>query len=201
MYDKILKYGNFIPLDIKGKPSTFLRDIEDYHSVDWAPYNPRKEIDREGLSLISENGNFGGVDLDSLGAYNNEHNTEYNESSFSIDTPAAQFAADWINPWRPHVKRSHVIRLGPGGYFPTHRDDFRDEITTMRIFIPLINCNPNNMWFMLEDKTLNFNHGQSYFINTCLSHTVFATYEAMFIVLNVEVNEDTFAIIMNKMSR
>tara|TARA_B110000444_G_C18688148_1_gene522968 strand:- start:668 stop:886 length:219 start_codon:yes stop_codon:yes gene_type:complete len=70
----------------------------------------------------------------------------------------------------------------------------------MRIFIPLINCNVDNgMWFMLEDKALQFKDGRAYFINTCLSHTVFTTQDSYFLVMNVEVNKDSYMTIMKYM--
>lgn len=194
-YDKLLKFGNVIPLKIRDNPQEFLQNIQVFND-NWRQYNPNKDIKRKGLSITSLEGKFEGPDLDTIGQ------SQYDESSFRIETPAAGFARKWLDPFEGSVVRSHVIHLEPGGYFPTHRDDFRDEITTMRIFIPLQNCNPDDgMWFMLEDKALQFKYGRSYFINTCLSHTVFSTLHSYFLVMNVEVNKNSYMTIMKHMSR
>ncbi|MBX3032387.1 MAG: hypothetical protein KF865_00555 [Bdellovibrionaceae bacterium] len=48
----------------------FERDLQAFQG-DWKPYNPRKNIARQGLSLTSLDGGLGGIpDLDSLMEYN-----------------------------------------------------------------------------------------------------------------------------------
>ena len=47
-------------------------------NFDYVRYNPRKEIDRWGLSITSLDGGLSGTpDLDSLPNYNKENNTQY----------------------------------------------------------------------------------------------------------------------------
>ena len=51
------------------------------------------------------------------------------------------------------------------------------------------------MYFMYEDKPLNFEHGRAYFLNTNKVHSLFSFNDSYFIVLNIKNNEDSLKII------
>ena len=68
-------------------PHEIVKTMED--QFDFVKYNPRKPIDRWGLSLTSLDGGMTGIpDLDSLFEYNKEHNTSYVEKDFIVQTAA-----------------------------------------------------------------------------------------------------------------
>lgn len=164
------EYGNFVKLKYQCKP-----DFSEWENL-WSQYNPKKVNNRLGLSLTSIDGNFGGKDLDSLVESKYAHEMEFN-----VPTPAYSQVEDIVKDFE--VGRSHVLRLSAGGHFPPHRDMCNES---MRLLLPLKNCNPPYLWFMLEDKPLYFEHNRLYYINTKLEHTVFCTCErSEFIVFNV----------------
>jgi hypothetical protein len=68
IYNNLLAFGDKIKLRISCNPEKLLDEIKDFP---WHRYNPRKEINRYGLSVTSLDGQLGGIDLDSLYEYNN----------------------------------------------------------------------------------------------------------------------------------
>ena len=196
---KILQYGNFIGTSFYKKAKDIEKDLDEF-SKDWKPYNPKKHPGREGLSVTSLDGGFSGIpDLDSIREYCTENNVELNEMSFDKKTPAAKLLDVYLKPFEGHIGRSHFIRMDKGGHFPPHRDHMLPEVDTMRLFIPIKNCNPPKTWFMLGREALTFEPGRAYFINTCIEHTVFSCYPSIFAVLNIKVNDDTIETLLRNM--
>ena len=198
---KILQYGNFIATDFYRNPKKIKEELEQY-SQHWKPYNPRKNIGREGLSITSLDGGFSGKpDLDSIREYCVENNVELNEMSFNKKTAAASIMPDYLSPFKDNVGRSHFIRMNKGGHFPPHRDHMLPEVDTMRLFVPIEKCNPPDTWFMLDRQPLIFEHGRAYFINTCIEHTVFSCYPSLFAVFNIKINDETVKTLLQNMQR
>ena len=169
---------------------------------DWKPYNPRKPIERYGLSITSLDGQLSGIpDLDSLSEYNSENNTSIVEADIVTKTPVYELFKDNIDSIQQHLVRSHLIKLKPGGYFPIHRDSRTVNIDSFRLFIPLQNCNPPNHFFILDNNILSFNHCSAYYVNTCLTHCLFnaSFYDTIFVVLNVKLNTDSVNTMFNLM--
>ena len=71
---------------------------------------------------------------------------------------------------------------------------YREKQNSLRILVPLKNCNPPNLYFLYEDKPLHFEHG-TYFLNTNKQHNLFAYKDSYMIVLNIMTNEEIFDII------
>ena len=83
MYNNLLSFGDVIELRLQCNVSKLLDNIKPF---DWKQYNPRKQINRYGLSVTSLDGSMNGIDLDSIAEYNKENNTSYNEASFQTFT-------------------------------------------------------------------------------------------------------------------
>ena len=65
LYQIMTRFGDYYPLNIKGSTSKIINKLED--NFTWIQYNPRKNIDRYGLSITSLDGGLSGrPDLDSL---------------------------------------------------------------------------------------------------------------------------------------
>tara|TARA_B100000902_G_scaffold389605_1_gene437042 strand:+ start:135 stop:752 length:618 start_codon:yes stop_codon:yes gene_type:complete len=191
-YKTLLTYGDFIPL----KPRCSVNKLFDEIKIfDFAQYNPRKDIKRYGLSITSLRGEVNGIDLDSLLEIWKETGKMYTESDFSTFTAvynASSEIQNLIEPFKDHIARSHILNLKPGGYFPPHRDTtVIKEPDDFRVIVPLKRCNPPDMYFMYEDKSLHFDHGRAYFLNTNKTHSVFSLNDSYFIVLNIKNNEDS----------
>ena len=164
---------------------------------DFVKYNPRKDVDRWGLSLTSLDGTMSGIpDLDSLLEYNREHNTDYKEEDFNVPTLAYPYFKEVLRPFEPWLFRTHVLKLNAGGFFPPHRDALAGR--SFRIVVPLKNCNPPSANFVVEDKILSWDIGRAYFVDTIKMHYIFnATspeengkqYPSYWLIMNVKANE------------
>ena len=182
---RIALYGDVLPLTFKLDYKKFEEGLK-LHNDKWVQYNRRKNIPREGLSITSLDGGFSGIpDLDSLKEYNDEHNVYIDEPDIKTKTPFYPYVESVLSKFTNHLGRTHLIRKYAGGQFPSHRDHYERENKSFRLFLPIYKCNPPDTWFMLERTPLVFDHGRAYFINTCIEHTVFSCYEAIFIVFNI----------------
>jgi len=164
-------------------------EIIEKYDEHWKVYNPRDaDNSRYGLSLTSLDGRFSGIpDLDSLSQYLKETGVEYLETDFNTETPLLKELKETTELFDNYdLGRSHIIRLDKGGHFPPHRD--LDH--TFRL-ICWLDCNPpEDMYFMLENKSINFQKGVFYFVNTIKYHSLFSfTNRNKFIVLNVKLDE------------
>jgi len=194
MLDKITMLGDFYSLEMWHSPHEILQDLEQFKDK-WSKYNSFKpDIPREGLCIINEDGiNKPGPALDSLLEWNKAHNTNFNELDFNVSTPVYTdtILNEFLSPIRKWCYRSHFLKLPPGGYFPPHRDKSWESI---RLIQPLFNCNPPLTRFMLEDKTLHWELGRMYFVNTLKEHTLFnasSDQDSIWLVLNYIVNEES----------
>ena len=199
LYNSLITYGQKFPTNLYMNPQEVMKDLEG-SSEEWKPYNPRKKIAREGLSVTSLDGGLSGIpDLDSIREYCIKNQVILGEHSFNQETPVANIVRTYLDPFKGHVGRSHFIRMGKGGHFPPHRDDRRASVNNMRLFVPIKDCNPPKTFFMLDREPLYFDHGRAYFINTCMEHTLFSCYPSLFLVMNVAVNEQTVQTLLDNM--
>jgi len=195
LYNHLTVYGAVCETLFKlENPEEYVNWTEE--NFDYVRYNPRKDVNRWGLSLTSLDGGLSGVpDLDSIPEYNNENNTNYDERDFVVKTPAYYYDSlqTLIDPINQYIFRSHIIKLNQGGFFPPHRDFRGMWFDSFRIIIPLQNCSPPNLTFFVDDKLINWVHGAMYFVDTAKMHYLFnASFDPSYmIVLNVELNEDT----------
>tara|TARA_Y100000389_G_C17216004_1_gene390898 strand:- start:24 stop:641 length:618 start_codon:yes stop_codon:yes gene_type:complete len=196
-YNSLLSFGDLIPLKLKCDVKKLFDETEEFV---YLKYNPRKDIERYGLSITSLDGSLNGIDLDSIKEYNKENNTEYDELSFNKFTKVYHASSEIqkiVEPFKNHIGRSHILSLQEGGYFPPHRDlpVYVEQQNSLRILVPLKGCNPPDMYFMYEDKPLHFEHGRAYFLNTNKSHNLFSFKGSDMIVLNIKTNEEVYKII------
>lgn len=196
-YNSLLSFGDLIPLKLKCDVKKLFDETEEFV---YLKYNPRKDIERYGLSITSLDGSLNGIDLDSIKEYNKENNTEYDELSFNKFTSVYHASSEIqkiVEPFKNHIGRSHILSLPEGGYFPPHRDlpVYVEQQNSLRILVPLKGCNPPDMYFMYEDKPLHFEHGRAYFLNTNKSHNLFSFKGSEMIVLNIKTNEEVYKII------
>lgn len=165
-------------------------------NFDYVKYNPRKEINRYGLSITSLDGGLSGIpDLDSLYEYNIENKTNFNEKDFTTFTPVYENAdlQKVLDPIKEHVFRTHILKLDSGGFFPPHRDFRGTEFDSFRLIIPLQNVNPPSLTFIVDDKVQHWNLGSVYFVDTAKMHYLFnSSFKPSYmIVVNVKLNEYT----------
>ena len=201
--EKLMLLGDQTALDIKINEGKLLQQLKPFDDQ-WSKYNNHKPgIPRDGLCIINEDGiNKAGPALDSLSEWNREHGTNYSELDFDVPTPVYNntMLKDILDDIKSECYRSHFLRLPQGGYFPPHRDFSLDSV---RVILPVYNCNPPGCRFMIEDKTLHWDHGRFYLVNTLKEHTLFNcsdNLESIWLVLNVKVTEKTCRWLYKNMS-
>lgn len=197
----LIAYGDVIQLDRKMNASQFVNWTE--NNFNYVKYNPRKDVNRYGLSITSLDGGLSGIpDLDSIYEYNKENGTSYTERDFMVHTPVFEYPElkNIIQPWENYIFRSHILKLGPGGFFPPHRDSKEIDVDSFRLIVPLENVNPPYSNFVIEDKFLYWEMGCMYFVNTSKMHYLFnASFSnSYWIVFNVECNETTVNAILQQ---
>ena len=192
-YNNLLSFGDVIELRLQCNTSKCLDNIRKFQ---WKQYNPRKNINRYGLSVTSSDGTMNGIDLDSIAEYNKENNTKYNESSFKTFTEVYHKCGETqklVEPFKPWLWRTHFLNFKKGGYFPPHIDSYRfNEQKFLRLLVPIQKCNPSWLYFMYEDKLLNFNRGYTYFLNTNKKHAIFSfNDESIMLVMNIKICKES----------
>lgn len=203
MYNYLSAYGSVYETTHRlNEPEKFVKWTE--KNFTYVRYNPRKDVNRYGLSLTSLKGELDGVpDLDSLYEYNNENNTSYNERDFKTFTPIYEYQdlQKCIKPIEKYLFRSHILKLGSGGFFPPHRDFHGMNFDSFRIVIPLANMDPPSFTFIVDGEVQHWNHGSFYFVDTAKMHYLFnAGFSNVYmLVLNVDLNEDTVNFITKKL--
>jgi hypothetical protein len=177
-----------------------VKAVESRYESEWRTYNPRKlNNPRFGLSLTSLDGKLGGIDLDSIGEFNNLNNTSYCESSFKTATKIVDeipSIKNLLSIYGDHVSRSHMLRLDRGGYFPPHRDTYPSkEKKTFRLFSVLSSVSFSHYHFILDGILQKFNPYRVYYINTQLEHSVISYIDGLtLLVVNIDENLETLKI-------
>lgn len=195
LYHNLTVYGDVYETTHRLKnPKNFVNWTEE--NFEYVRYNPRKDINRYGLSITSLDGGVSGIpDLDSLPEYNKEHSLHLHETDFNITTPVFNNSElrDLLNPIKDYMCRSHILKLNSGGFFPPHRDFRKDIFTSFRLLIPLQNVNPPSLTFFVDNNVINWNAGSVYFVNTAKMHYLFnASFEPSYlIVLNILLNKNS----------
>lgn len=183
-------FGDVIELDFPLWDINQIQQILDSHSG-WKQYNPRKGINRYGLSVTSLDGEYSGVpDLDSLLEYNKLNNTNYSETSFNVKTDIVEKIPnlnELLSALSPNVGRCHFLKINAGGFFPPHRDNGSAVPSpSFRIIVPLGNTKKKDWHWMQEGQLLNLTPGKTYCINTTKEHSIFSFRDnCCMLVLNV----------------
>lgn len=203
LYNYLAAYGTVVQTQFRlENPHAYVQWTEE--NFDYVRYNPRKDVNRWGLSLTSLDGGMDGIpDLDSLPEYNIDHGTKHTERDFVTLTEAYNYTelVELIAPIQKHLFRSHILRINSGGFFPPHRDYRSMNFNSFRIIIPLQGCDAPALTFIVDNKIINWEHGGLYFVDTAKMHYLFnASFESSYmIVLNVDLNKDTVNFITRNM--
>lgn len=186
-------FGDVIELDLPRWNLEKTKEILDNHT-EWKPYNPRKSINRYGLSVTSLDGGYSGIpDLDSILEYNKLHGLNLTEKDFQTRTPIVNEIPELrslLSVFGDDVGRSHFLKLNAGGFFPPHRDNGSAVPSeSLRVVVPLINVGKNSWKWLQEDRLLYLEAGHTYCINTTKEHSVFSFVDnCTILVLNLHAS-------------
>lgn len=181
-------FGKLAELKPKIDVNEFSSQVIEFNNS-WLPYNPSKDIKREGLSLTSLDGKMSGrPDLDSLLEHYRETGVAYSEEDFKLPTKAYEKLKSLHSLFQsfPKVGRSHLIKFGAGGFFPPHRDAYGSLPKCFRIVSFLTNCTSDTVYLTHDGETLNLNQGSVYYLDTRKIHAVFSFVDnAIILVMNI----------------
>lgn len=180
LYQQLFLYGDFVPLDFKIDLDLFQNEIQQFES-NWVVYNKNKgPTGRLGLSVTSLDGGMSGEpDLQSLYEHSKLTGQSYSENDFNKPTEAYRKLTSLhplLNRFDAGLGRCRIVKFDAGGFFPPHRDQsIRFQVPDyFRIFVPLINCDENSLFFIYEDKKIRFEIGRAYLFNALKTHSVFS---------------------------
>lgn len=198
-------FGDIIELDLpKWDVDRALNVVKNHDG--WKRYNPRKEINRYGLSVTSLDGGYSGTpDLDSLLEYNKENGTNLNEKDFRTLTPIVNDIPelkDIITLFGDAVHRSHFLRLDAGGFFPPHRDNGKQlPSQNMRIIVPLVDVGKREWKWIQDGHLTRFDAGYAYCVNTTKDHSLFSFVDGcIMLVLNIQAFPSSIGTIVNHLA-
>jgi len=201
-YQNMALYGQQLKTEFYIDPDNFLDWVN--NQFEWVQYNPRKQINRYGLSITSLDGGLSGIpDLDSLREYNAQFETNYNEMDFSIRTPVAEYPElkDILDQF-DGVFRTHILKLNAGGFFTPHRDHKEPFIDSFRLIVPLEFCNPPFFNFVIDQKITHWDTGFVYYVDTTKEHYLFnaGNRPSYWIVFNIENTVKNVRKVLNNLS-
>jgi hypothetical protein len=192
--DVIVNFGEIIELDFP------LWNLENstthlFNHDGWMQYNPRKTVNRKGLSVTSLDGAYSGIpDLDSLREFNILNNTQYHELDFKIRTDIVNFIPELniLLDTFPDHGRCHFLKLDAGGFFPPHRDNGTASTvpSTFRLIVPIHNFQKYQLEWIHDGVLTYFELGKAYFINTTKVHSLFSFVDnSICFVMNIMCTE------------
>tara|TARA_B100000927_G_scaffold228980_1_gene188793 strand:+ start:555 stop:1217 length:663 start_codon:yes stop_codon:yes gene_type:complete len=196
-------YGKQCKTNYYIDPEKFLDWV--YDNFKFVQYNPRKKVDREGLSITSLDGGLGGIpDLDSLREYNQQHGTNYDEKDFKTRTPVAEYPElkHILDIFGDSLFRCHILKINPGGFFPPHRDHNTPFIDSFRLIMPLQYVNPPFFNFVIDEDITHWDTGFLYFADTTKAHYLFncGDLPSYWIVFNVETSIENVQKVLGNLS-
>ena len=192
----LLSLGSFEPLKLNVDLGLYNQEIKKF-ADDWVDYLPRTDRpnNRKGLVLSNLPGKTH-KDNPSLPQASKEHGYRLSETDFSEKTElyhACTSLHSVLDTFQP-LGRSFIVRSDIGGYFVPHRDHPSLPREVFRIVVFLKNCGPLQYDWLMDDRKLNIQHGQAYYVNTRMTHrTISWVNDSQHLILNVPFTTENVA--------
>ena len=171
-----------------------MKELVQFPMETWPRYNPRKPIERYCLDLTCIPG--GNENVSSLKEYNDASGKKYQNHDFAQTTeiyeslPSIQRV---LEPFRPWLGRTHIIRLDSGGFFPPHYDTViaDDSVYDVRMVACINNISKNTFKWLHNDQVMPLSNGQIWLANTGQPHSVFSFVDnAIIMVANLRFDKN-----------
>lgn len=200
LYQQLFIYGDFIPLQFKIDTRKLDQELLEFEK-NWVPYNiARGDTGRKGLSLTSLDGGMSGnPDLQSLYQYSKETGHKVSENDFNRLTPAGKNCTalkEVVDYFGPYLGRSRLVKFKAGGHFPPHRDQSVSFQVPdyFRIFAALSKTDRDGLFFIFNDRKVQFEVGRLYLFNALKVHTVFSVRdEALTLAISLNLTQEAIA--------
>lgn len=200
LYSALTSNGDIVATNTKINQIKLLEEIEKFDNA-WKDYNPKTpQMKRKALAVTSLDGS-----LENKGSI---LSSEYSEHDFNKPTEvykSSETLQKLLSPWIEYLGRTQILKLEEGGFFPSHIDEgWRLPPESFRLVVALADCNPPYMWWMHGDdkeyKSLTWQYGTLYFVNTLKKHALFNTgsKDSYFLIANVRICEESITLLKKK---
>ena len=184
----LLNLGPFEPLNIHIDLGKYMQEISQFND-DWTDYLPRTDRpnNRRALTLTNLPGKTH-KDVPSLAEASYAAGRRLSELEFSQPTDvykACTSLQPFLDSWQP-LGRTFVVQSNTGGYFVPHRDHPSMPRECFRLIVFLNNCGPLQYDWLMDDRKMNIQMGQVYYVNTRMTHrTVSWIDNSQHLILNI----------------
>jgi hypothetical protein len=184
----LLNLGPFEPLNIYIDLNKYLQEISQFDN-DWVDYLKRTDRpnNRKAMTLMS------------LPGKTHKENTSLAEASYAagrqlseleFNQPTDVYRActslqSFLDQWQP-LGRTFIVQSNTGGYFVPHRDHPSMPRECFRLIVFLNNCGPLQYDWLMDDRKMNIQMGQVYYVNTRMTHrTISWVDNSQHLILNI----------------
>ena len=192
----LLNLGSFEPLNIQINLEQYLQEIKQFDN-DWIDYLPRTDRpnNRKALTLTNLPGKTH-TDVPSLAQASYAAGRRLSELEFNEKTEvynACTSLHPFLDQWQP-LGRTFIVQSNIGGYFVPHRDHPSMPRECFRLIVFLNNCGPLQYDWLMDDKKLNIQMGQVYYVNTRMTHrTISWVNDSQHLILNIPFTTENVA--------
>lgn len=192
----LLNLGPFEPLNIQIDLQKYMQEIAQFDN-DWVDYLPRTDRpnNRRALTLTNLSGKTH-QDVPSLAEASYAAGRRLSELEFNEKTEvynACTSLQPFLDSWQP-LGRTFIVQSNTGGYFVPHRDHPSMPRECFRLICFLNNCGPLQYDWLMDDRKMNIQIGQVYYVNTRMTHrTISWVDNSQHLILNVPFTTDNVA--------
>ena len=192
----LLNLGPFEPLNIRVVLGKYLQEIKQFDN-DWVDYLPRTDRpnNRRALTLTNLPGKTH-KDVPSLAEASYAAGRRLSELEFNQPTDvynACTSLHPFLEQWQP-LGRTFIVQSNTGGYFVPHRDHPSMPRECFRLIVFLKNVGPLQYDWLMDDRKMNIQPGQVYYVNTRMTHrTISWVDDSQHLILNVPFTTDNVA--------
>ena len=192
----LLNLGPFEPLNIRIDLMQYMKEISQFDN-DWVDYLPRTDRpnNRRALTLTNLPGKSH-TDVPSLAEASYAAGRRLSELEFSEPTDVYQQCPSlhpFLDMWSP-LGRTFIVQSNTGGYFVPHRDHPSMPRECFRLIVFLNNCGPLQYDWLMDDRKMNIQPGQVYYVNTRMTHrTISWVDNSQHLILNIPFTTENVA--------
>lgn len=192
----LLNLGPFEQLNIKINLDQYMNEIEQFNN-DWVDYLPRTDRpnNRRALTITNLPGKSH-TDVPSLAEASYAAGRRLSELEFNEYTEVYHKCPSLhpvLNMWNP-LGRTFIVQSNTGGYFVPHRDHPSMPRECFRLIVFLNNCGPLQYDWLMDDRKMNIQPGQVYYVNTRMTHrTISWVDNSQHLILNIPLTSENVA--------
>lgn len=192
----LLNLGPFEPLNIHIDLQKYMQEIAQFNN-DWVDYLPRTDRPNNRRALTLTNlPDKTHKDVPSLAEASYAAGRRLSELEFNEPTDVYRSCTSlypFLDQWQP-LGRTFIVQSNTGGYFVPHRDHPSMPRECFRLIVFLNNCGPLQYDWLMDDRKMNIQMGQVYYVNTRMTHrTISWVDNSQHLILNIPFTTENVA--------